>query len=816
MQSQGQTGTVLLPGDILVPRQRPDVRMQRSLLKGFYLHDLLIEPTSGTVSGPDGDQHLKPKAIEVLLYLAERPFELVERQALLEAVWGEDQGSQEALSHAVSELRSGLGDQADDPQLIQTIPTRGYRLLRKPRFVDGPDTGSKPEVADEHGFIGSLMRRGVVQAGLAYLIFSWLLIQVADAVTPILGLPAWFPLLITYSAIGGFPIVLILAWLLEQSDGHLFLDRGKQSGRMLSGLERNYLSIFVAYIIAVIGASTYQAVVGFDVPTANGVIVAEEDTLLPVRPNSIAVLRFLNINNSETAKAFGEGLGEDILDRLARIPGLSVSSRGDSWSLPDNASSDVVRKRLRVAYFLEGSVRLIGDDLRVVVQLIESATGFHIVSRSFDAKVEDFVDVQREITDLAVANLRVALPEDAGTEFLTSAAGPDPDAYVLYRQGRALLDAPPTEESLAQAIDLFEQSLAIDSAYAAAHAGICRAHVRAYELTKDPDGIVAAEHACSEALNANPNLDVVYTALGTLRHSVGNMNDASTAFGQALELDPKNVVAMLGMAHVMQARNELDESERLLQQAIDLQPGNWRSINELGSLYFFTGRYPEAAHAYRQVVFLDPENWLGHGNLGSALMMTGDFAAAVEPLNNSLKIEKDAYFLSSLGTIYYYLGEYDRSVETHRQAAELMPEANFVWMNLGDALRFSSYPDQAGEAYAEAIQRSTALLEVDPNSAFDVIVKAWATAATGDAETAKILIERALQLAPNDPYVRYYDGLLKYGGGEKLAAINAMRAAVEMGYPVAMLAADPLLGELHGDNRFERVLAKKNNAESTD
>ena len=97
MHSIGQTGEVSLPGDILVPRQRPEVPMQHSLLKGFYLQDLLVEPTSGSVSGPDGDAHLKPKAVEVLLHLAARPFELVEREALLRAVWGEDQGSPEAL-----------------------------------------------------------------------------------------------------------------------------------------------------------------------------------------------------------------------------------------------------------------------------------------------------------------------------------------------------------------------------------------------------------------------------------------------------------------------------------------------------------------------------------------------------------------------------------------------------------------------------------------------------------------------------------------------------------------------------------------------
>jgi TolB-like protein/Flp pilus assembly protein TadD len=549
--------------------------------------------------------------------------------------------------------------------------------------------------------------------------------------------------------------------------------------------------------------------VGFDVPGDPGATVAQQDTLLPVHPNSIAVLKFLNIGDNETGEIFSQGLGEDILDRLARIPGLAVSSRGDSWSLPDNASSEMVRKRLRVSHYVEGSVRLDGDNLRVVAQLIDTNSGFHIVSRSFDARLDDFMEIQREITSLIVSNLRIALPEDTSSELFANGADASPDAYLLYRRGTALLDEPPTEELIARAISLFEQSLAIDPAYAAAHAGICRAHIVAYELSKEPAGIGAAEQACSEALNANPNLDIVYAALGNLRQSVGDVSEAGKAYQLALELNPKNVVAMLGMADVLQSGNELAEAERLLKKAIDLQPGSWRNINALGALYFFSGRYPEAAHTYRQVVFLDPGNWLGYGNLGSALMMTGDFSGAIDPLIKALSIQEDAYFLSSLGAVYYYIGEYDRSVELYRQAAKLMPEANFVWSNLGDALRFSSQPALADEAYREAIDRSTALLEIDPSSAFDVMVQAWATAATGDAEGANTLIDRAIELAPNDPYILYYNGLLNYAAGEKRSAIDALGAAVEMGYPVAMLAADPLLGDLHGDRQFEELLAAR-------
>ena len=95
-----------MPGDGLVSRSPTGVRMRQSLLKGFYLQDLLIEPVSGRVSGPGIETHLKPRAVEVLLYLAERPFELVTRDELLQAVWGENTGSSEALTHVVSELRS--------------------------------------------------------------------------------------------------------------------------------------------------------------------------------------------------------------------------------------------------------------------------------------------------------------------------------------------------------------------------------------------------------------------------------------------------------------------------------------------------------------------------------------------------------------------------------------------------------------------------------------------------------------------------------------------------------------------------------------
>ena len=103
--------------------------MNTELLQGFYLGDFFIEPLKGQVVGKGAARHLPPKAAEVLLCLASHPGDLVSREDLIECVWGEGHGSPESLSHAVSEIRHALGDHADNPKFVQTLPRRGYRLV---------------------------------------------------------------------------------------------------------------------------------------------------------------------------------------------------------------------------------------------------------------------------------------------------------------------------------------------------------------------------------------------------------------------------------------------------------------------------------------------------------------------------------------------------------------------------------------------------------------------------------------------------------------------------------------------------------------
>lgn len=773
--------------------------MDNILLDGFTLDGILVEPVTGQYASPTRSGHLPPRAVEVLLHLAKHPRRLVTREEILTHVWGDGQGSAEALSHVISDIRHAFEDHSHQPRFIQTVPRRGYRLLVEPvpRHGGGESVPTDPEPRAPH-FWRALIRHGVVQASVAYLVVGWLLIQVADATFDNLGLPPWAVRFATFVVIGGFPVVVLLSWFLEMAAGRMVRDHGQQSGGWFKSLERNYLAIVAAYSLAVLGAGLYQMTVGFGPPhQGNDTTEAEDDPgFIPVEANAIAVLRFSSLSQSANTIAFAAGLSEDILDRLARIAGLRVASRGDSWSLPGDAPSELVRRRLRVAWFVEGSVRIDGDDLRVVAQLIDSATGRHVISRSFDRKLDDHLQVQEEITNLVVPYLRAALPEDHADVPALGIEDAGIDAYLLYKQGMYQLYQPVNDATVDTAIRAFREALAVDAGFAVAHAGLCHAYLERYELNHDAADVEQASRACAAAQESGGQLPQVYTATGRLHATQGSLDRAESAYSAALELDPRDVTAMQGLALVHERRNDLDNAEALLQKAIDLQPGNWLLINSLAGMNFESGRYREAADDFERAAFLSPDNYVLLSNLGGALILAGDLDAATRVYERSLELEQNDEAYSNLGVVWYLRGDYDKAVELHRQAVDEQPRSAASWSNLADALYFSGDRSGSAEAYGESRRLAEEALKVNPRDALSLCMMAWSEAKLGRPQEARRAIGRALQYAPNNPYTHFYDALVRAHAGDESGARQAARQAAETGFPHALLVADPHLAPL--------------------
>lgn len=786
--------------------------MNADLLQGFYLGDLLVEPARGRVTGPDVSEHLPSKAVEVLLCLAEHPGEVVTRDSLLEDVWGVAGGSNEALSHAVSEIRHALGDHREDPSFIQTLPKRGYRLLISPVFASGDTAsvvlGTKNSVSPEDlGLFENLKRRGVLETALAYLILGWLLIQIADIVFDQLLLPQWAGTFVTVLVIAGFPIALVLSWFLEFRDGRAVVHELSPKDARRRRFSRTYMSVIGALAIAAIVVFIYDSSIGLPEevdPAAR--TVDPGPLLLPVHDNSIAVLPLFNIDGSDETQIFADGLADDVITRLSRVPGLRVSSRGDSFSLQPNSTSQKVRERLRVASYLEGSVETRGNEIRVIVQFIDSETGFHILSRTFDRPRDEFFDIRDEITALTVANVRVALPAATQAMSRVTASEPSLDAYVLYRRGVDAARLPKSIDNINLSLGWYERALDVDPDYAAAHAGICEIYVYGYIETDDPVFIDQAESSCAVALELNPNLVVVHTALGRLYTSTGQYDDAEAAFQRALQINPTSAASFLGLGDVYFRQNRLDEAESNLQLAVGLHPGDWSAYNRLGNFMYRTGRYTEAAENYRYVVSLDRSNMNGFSNLGTAYMLAGNFTAATQAFEEALQIEPKKITYSNLGLMYYYLGQLDRSIATHRLAIELEPGDHLAWSNLGDALSVAGRTDDAHDAFATARDRALEALNVNQNDPFYTMDLAWIEAMLGNAEEARELMSRVLDLIPDDPYTHYYDALVFLRAGESDAALGALQMASDKGYPRRLLEAEPLLEPLRTNPKFSEIV----------
>ena len=786
--------------------------MNSDLLQGFYLGNLLIEPLKGQVTDRAGSRHLPPKAVEVLLCLAKEPGDLVTRKDLLSAVWGSDHGSQEALSHAVSEIRHALDDHPDTPHYIQTLPRRGYRLAVHPVPIDentasivlGAGNGAQRSGI---GLLENLKRRGVLETALAYLIVGWLLIQIADIVFSQLHFPDWAATFVTVFVIAGFPIALILSWFLEYRDGRAVVDEVSPIASKRRRFGRTYISVIAGLAFASVLVFVYDR--NFGLPVATPPAVAPTNmalTLPPVAKNSIAVLPFLNIDGSEDTQTFANGLVDDVITRLSRVPNLRVSSRGDSFTLAPNSASAHVRRRLRVAMYLEGSVQIADDQIRVIVQLIDSETGFHVVARTFNRLRKDFFDIRDEITELTVANIRVMLPE--GEQDALSLASEDPslDAYVLYRRGIEASRQPESKEAVASALDWFDAALSIDSEYAAAYAGKCSVYVEGYVEVDDASYIDLAQSACVTALALNPNLDIVHTALGDLYRLTGKFEDAEAEYQKALAIDPSSVESLTGLGEIYTRQNRLDEAETSLRQALGLHPGRSLTYFRLGLFLFRSGRFAEAAEQYGYVVALEPDNMNGYTNLATAYMLMGNFAAAVPAYQKAIDIKPTTISYSNLGLMHFYLGDLDSAISSHTSAIELGPNDHLARSNFGDSLWVAGRTNEARNEFEKARMLALSALRVNPKDPYTMMDLAWINTMLDEHDEARVLMQEALVLAPDDPYTHYYNALVFLRAGDENAALGALAIAANKGYSRQMMASDPLLTELRLNPRFSAIV----------
>src|SRR5579872_5313018 len=324
--------------------------------------------------------------------------------------------------------------------------------------------------------------------------------------------------------------------------------------------------------------------------------------------SSVVVLPFIDMSPQKDQEYFSDGLTEEIIDALSRVPNLKVVARTSAFAFKGkNADIRQIAKQLDVTTVLEGSVRKAGDQLRITAQLNRAADGTHLWSRTYDRQLRDIFAVQSEISRAIANQLR------AGQAPQSAAANPAPggnmDAYRLYQEGRYFFNQYLPPESNRKAIERYEQAIARDPKFALAYAGIADAYAYLAEnfVVAPKEVMPKAKEAAEKAVALNDGLAEGHIALGTFKMDYEwDRAGAQAEFRRALQLNPGSSWAHHWYAHSLEATGKLDEAMKEMRTALALDPLSEAIYWDIGAELFYAGRYDEGIAHLKKGIELFP------------------------------------------------------------------------------------------------------------------------------------------------------------------------------------------------------------------
>ena len=430
------------------------------------------------------------------------------------------------------------------------------------------------------GFLQRLQERGVLRVAASYAVIAWLALQIADVTFDPLGLPKWVMTSLIVAAILGFPVAIALAWFYEVGD------QGLQRDTAPAGDARP----------TVHGTRRYAdlAVIGVLLVAVAVLLVRQSDIGKPPAPANpaIAVLPFENLSGDLQQEYFSDGLAEEVLDRLGRVPGLKVIASSSSFSYKGkHQDAKTIASQLGVTTVLEGSVRRDGRKLKVNAKLIDGSTGFQLWSGSFDREVTDIFAVQAE---LAAAVIDAIVPTARGDVVAAPPPTTNLDAHDHYLLGLAAQRSRSVPR-LAESVAHLEQAVALDPSYAQAHAALANSRLlwAGYgggEIESPAEVLASAERSAYKALALDAALSDAHGALGNVLRN-REQPGAEEEYKRALELNPNNAIVMHNYGVLLSSIEGRDaDVQALNDKALEVDPRSpivW--TNKLGHTYASKG-----------------------------------------------------------------------------------------------------------------------------------------------------------------------------------------------------------------------------------
>jgi len=472
--------------------------------------------------------------------------------------------------------------------------------------------------------IAELKRRKVFQTAAIYAASAWVLLQVADLLLGMLEVPPWGLKLVFVVLLLGFPLALVLSWMNRITP---------------EGVKRE--------------------VPLPELPPANAAPPAA------VSDHSIAVLPFENMSEDPANAHFADGLSEELLNLISRIPGLRVVGRTSSFSFRGRSvGAAEISRELRVSHLLDGSVRKAGQRLRITAQLVRGSDSSHVWSQTFDRDLSDVFAVQDEIAAAVAEELEVELLGRATPRSRQT----DPDAYAHYLRGRHFFELG-SAETYPQAVSELEAALAIDPGFAPAWATLGALHFSAANnsLIAYPEGARLARKFSERAVEIDPNLAEPMAMLGYFDLIEAVDHDGGwRRMLRAHEIEPNNPRILTRLANISAREGRLEEALRYCRSAQRLEPLSPLVHAVHSNVSYFAGQLDQAEVSRRRVLELSP-GWLsGHFYLGLILLARHDAQAALTEMERE---QSRFWRLAGLAIVHSLLGH---GAEADAALAEFM------------------------------------------------------------------------------------------------------------------------------------------------
>lgn len=524
-------------------------------------------------------------------------------------------------------------------------------------------------------FLQELRRRHVYRVGATYLVVAFVGLQVADLLVPSTTLPSWTDEMVLALAVAGFPVALVLAWAFESTP----------DGIIRAGT---------------VGATAPE-------PPSPGETAPQPDGWNePADPRRLAVLPLARFLPEGTEDYFADGMTEELISVLSRIQGLEVIARTSVMAYRDTTKSvGEIARELHVGTLLEGSVRKVGDQLRITVQLVDAGTETPLWSRDYDREMREIFAVQSDIARNVADSLQVTLL-GAEADRVVRVPTDDLEAYDLYLLGRHHLGKR-SETGLRRALDHFERATELDPGFAPAHAGLADAYVlAAIGYAAVPDALGRAEAAAERALELDPELPDAHSSLGYVAlNRDWDWRTAQRELGRALQLNPSDARARQWHAQVALYRRQFGEAARRYERARELDPKSVVIQNESGWPPLYMGEFDAAMRRFRRAASMDPSFALAHFNMGECHKARGRLEEAIASYRRAVELSsRTPIFVSFLGAALAeagrereagtLLGEIEARVE---EGASLSLCLAIVHESLGETSRALDHLERALE-----------------------------------------------------------------------------------------------------------------------